>query len=261
MSLLPANRRHALATMAASVGAMASLSTRAAEPAGATLVPLGAKSLQALSHALANAPRRRDFKSVPMILTKTDEWDADAVNLVLAYGGTAKQAFDNTEIDGPWLNLMRNSMNAQVWSWKHPDFLCVSATHGSAHLALYDDYLWDKYQLAKLTQGKFERNTLAKASAAADADAADFQKADGAFSPQDNSIAALQRRGAVFIACHNAIWEISGGRIKAGVNPDHLTQQAMAAEFSNHLIDGVVLSPGAIGTLPELQRAGFAYAK
>ena len=35
----------------------------------------------------------------------------------------------------------------------------------------------------------------------------------------------------------------------------------MTAELTNHLVDGVVLTPGIVGTLPELQLAGFAYAK
>jgi hypothetical protein len=226
-----------------------------------SLVPANASALRELTSKLERAPRRRDFKTVPMILTRSDEWDSEALKLVLAYRGVRKQAFDNTELGGPWLNLMRNSINAQVWSWQHPDFLCVSATHGSAHLALFDDMIWDKYQIAKLTDGKFESNTLVKEPPAAASDPRDYQKGDGVFSPADNSIAVLQRRGVVFIACHNAIWEISAGRIKAGVNPDRLSPQAMAAEFTNHLIAGVVLSPGAIGTLPELQAAGFSYAK
>lgn len=32
--------------------------------------------------------------------------------------------------------------------------------------------------------------------------------------------ATLQRRGAVFIACHNQVWEMSGALMKASVNPD-----------------------------------------
>ena len=48
---------------------------------------------------------------------------------------------------------MRNALNAQIWSFKHPDFLAVSATHGSAHLALYDQAMWDKYQLTHLAGG------------------------------------------------------------------------------------------------------------
>lgn len=81
------------------------------------------------------------------------------------------------------------------------------------------------------------------------------------YSPDANSIPVLQRRGAVSIGCHNEVWEVTGGRIQAGINPERLSHEAMAAEFINHLIAGVVLSPGAIGTLPELQMKGFTNAK
>ena len=258
-------RRQVLATVAVSLGTAVTTRAGAASRANAAFddaLPSGANSLRALTLALARAPRRRDFKSVPMILTQASEWDSEALNAILAYKRGPKQAFDNTEIEGSWLNLMRNSMNAQVYSWKHPDFLCVSATHGTAHLALYDDHIWDKYQFAKLTKGKFETNTLAKLPAIpAASDPLDIQKADGLYSPNANSIPVLQRRGAVFIGCHNEVWEITASRLKAGINPDRLTHEAMAAEFTNHLIAGVVLSPGAIGTLPELQMRGFTYAK
>jgi hypothetical protein len=76
----------------------------------------------------------------------------------------------------------------------------------------------------------------------------------------DNSIPALQRRGAVFLACHNAIWELAQELIAADVNPDELSHDALAAELTNHLIAGAVLTPGMVGTIPELQRAGFNYA-
>jgi hypothetical protein len=39
-----------------------------------------------------------------------------------------------------------------------------------------------------------------------------------------------------------------------------LSHDALAAELTNHVIAGVVLTPGMSGTLPELQRAGFNYA-
>ena len=261
---LISNRRQALASMAllsaaSTVGAAASAPEKSLQRAD--LLSDGATTLRQLSERLARTPRRRDFKTVPMILTSSDDWDSEALAQVIAYRGGPKQAFDNTDLEGPWLNLMRNSMNAQVWSWKHPDFLCVSATHGSAHYALYDDWVWDKYQLSKLTKGKFESNTFARTPAAASSDPKDFEKADGVFSPDDNSIAVLQRRGAVFIACHNQIWEMSGALMKASVNPDNLSREALVAELTNHLIAGVVLSPGAIGTLPELLAAGFGYAK
>jgi hypothetical protein len=221
----------------------------------------GARHLNALMDRLAKAPRRRDFKTVPMILANRDQWDHEALTEVLAYQPVPKQAWDNSDIASPWLNLMRNSLNAQIWSFKHPDFLAVSATHGSAHLALYDQAMWDKYQLAGLAGGKFKTNTLIEEKKAASADPANFEDPAGAFSPADNSIPALMRRGVVFMSCHNAIWEEAAALIKAGVNPDKLTHEELAAELTNHLIAGVILTPGAVGTLPELQQAGFQYAK
>jgi hypothetical protein len=64
----------------------------------------------------------------------------------------------------------------------------------------------------------------------------------------------------VFMACHNAIWEIAGNLLAKGVNPDRLSHGAVAAELTNHLVDGIVLTPGVAGTIPELQQAGFHYA-
>lgn len=238
--------------------AVAALSTTAD---AAPLVPKGATSLDALTAQLEKLPRRRDFKSVPMILDNRDQWDADALDAVLAYSGGPKQSWDNTDLLGPWLNVMRNAINAQVYSFRHPDFLCVSATHGSAQFALYDDLIWEKYQLAKIAGPNVTRNSLLVAPEAASHDAADYQNAAGAFSPKANSIQTLQRRGAVFLVCHNAIWEQCERLIGLGVNPDHLGLEAMCAEISNHLIPGAVLTPGAVGTLVELARVGFAYAR
>jgi hypothetical protein len=137
----------------------------------------------------------------------------------------------------------------------------VSATHGTAHLALYDQDTWDKYQLAKLAGGNAARNTFIVASPASLHDPVDFESAEGAFSSLGNSILVLQQRGAVFMACHNTIWEHAEKLIGAGQNPDHLTQDGVAAELTNHLIPDVVLTPGIAATLVELQRSGFAYAR
>ena len=173
----------------------------------------------------------------------------------------AKQVWDSTEIGGPWLNLMRNALNTQIWSFKHPDFLAVSVTHGTAQLALYDQDIWEKYQLTRLAGELFATNTAMIEDQAAAADPANYQDPTGPFSAEDNSIPALMRRGVIFMSCHNAIWEQAGALIKTGVNPDKLSHAVLAAELTNHLVDGAVLIPGAAGTLPELQRAGFHYEK
>jgi hypothetical protein len=257
-------RRFVLTTMGfgmvAGATGFAALHDAVASAAEPSLLPPEAKSLEELTARLSRAPRRRDFKALPMILHDPDQWDHAALSEVIAYRGAPKQVWDNTGIASPWLNDMRNSLNTQVWSFRHPDFLVVSVTHGTAHLALFGPAMWEKYQLAKLTGGKFQRNTLIAEQKGAGADPKDYENSEGVFSSHDNSIPALQQRGVVFLACHNAIWEFAEKLIATRVNPDELSHNALAAELTNHLITGVVLTPGVGGTLPELQRAGFNYA-
>lgn len=257
-------RRVALKTfgvgMAAGGIGLAAASTGSVQAApAAALMPQGAEQLSALMERLAKAPRRRDFKTVPMILVDPHQWDHEALAEVIAYKAGPKQVWDNVDIAGPWLNLMRNSLNAQIWSFRHPDFLAVSATHSSAQFALYDQAMWDKYQLTRLAGEKFKTNTLIEEKPASDP--ANFQDPAGAFSPAGNSVPTLMRRGVVFMACHNAVWEQAEALIKRDINPDKLSHEALAAELTNHLIPGVVLNPGAVATLVELERAGFVFAK
>jgi hypothetical protein len=264
MNILTA-RRGVLRTFALTAATSAiAVATAAARPASAAiesaLLPPGATHLDAINARLARAPRRRDFKTVPMILDHPEEWDHEALTEVLAYRPAPKQVWDNTDIGGPWLNMMRNALNTQIWSFKHPDFLAVSVTHGTAQLALYDQAMWDKYQLTRLAGEAFKTNTLIIEQKAAAADVANYEDPSGPFSGEDNSIPALMRRGVVFMSCHNAIWEHAAALIKFGINPDKLAHAALAAELTNHLLGGAVLIPGAAGTLPELQQAGFYYA-
>jgi hypothetical protein len=259
-------RRQSLKTLgialaAASTAAISNTAVSTAAAPADTLEPAGASTLQALTKHLAALPHRRDFKTVPMILDHRDQWDAEALDAVFHYAGGPKQAWNNTDLHGPWLNVMRNSMNSEIWSFRHPDFLCASATHGPAQLALYDDAMWDKYGLAKLAGGNVTRNSFVAAPPAVAHDPKDYQNPKGAFSAAANSIQALQQRGAVFLACHNAVWELTAHLIATNNNPDKLTNEAMCAEFSNHLIPDVVLTPGAVGTLAELGRSGFSAAQ
>ena len=252
-------RRAALILMG--LGAADSLSAQGAAAADeSSLLPPGAGSLGELSARLSRAPRRRDFKTVPMILDHPDLWDHAALSELIAYRGGPRQVWNNTEITGPWLNAMRNAMNTQIWSFRHPDFIAVSATHGSAHLALFESAMWEKYQFAKLAGGKVQADTFLSQPVPAAADPRRYEDVDGAYSAHGATIATLQRRGAVFLACHNAIWEIAGKLIAAGVNPDGLAQGALASELTNNLAPGVVLTPGVAGVLVELQQAGFHYA-
>jgi hypothetical protein len=255
------DRRDALIGLGAGL-VVSGLAQGAADAAAeATLEPAGNTSLHALTRTLAGMPRRRDFRTVPMILDNSEFWDEAPLAAVLAYQAGPKQAWDNTDIAGPWLNGMRNTLNTQIWSFKEPNFLCVSATHGAAHLALFDEATWDKYQLAKLAGGNISRNSFIVPPPAASHDPADFQSVEGAFSGKDNSVVVLQRRGVVFMGCHNAIWEVAERLVATGQNPDHLGVEGVAAELTNHLIPDVVLTPGIVAALVKLHQAGFAYSR
>lgn len=257
---IDSSRRTALVSLGAlAVGtaALAAGPTHAATTA--QIIPSGSRELTELMERLRRAPRRRDFRTTPMILLHPDFWDNEALREVIAYRGTHKQVWDNTNVAGPWLNLMRNSINGQIFSFGHKDFLAVSATHGTAHLALFDQAMWEKYELAALAGGGFKTNTLAMSRPAPTAFA---QKEDpnSVFGPSGDTISALQERGVVFLACHNAIWELTTKLLAGGKNPDHASHEAVSAELTNHLIDGIVLTPGIVATIPELQQTGFHYA-
>jgi hypothetical protein len=63
------------------------------------MAPPGTEPLRSLIEQLAKAPRRRDFKTVPMILGAPEFWDAEALNALIAYRGSQKQVWDNTDIE------------------------------------------------------------------------------------------------------------------------------------------------------------------
>jgi hypothetical protein len=253
------------AVAAATVGAAAATSGAAETPAldvPGALEGGAAANLRQLTAALAAAPRRRDFKTVPMILDHPRQWDSAALELLLHYRGGPKQVWDNTDIASPWLNLMRNAMNAQVWSYRQPDFLAVSATHGTCHLALFDEVMWDKYDFPAMIKNQFKRNIfLTVPPAVRGKNAGDFNDPHGLFSPAANCIPLLVERGAVFLACHNMIWEFSHALIAKGHNPDHLNHERLAADLTNHLIPGAILTPGIVATIPLLEAAGYRYIK
>ena len=241
------------------VGGSALATDRARAAADPGVTPPGAGRLAELMEKLRRAPRRRDFKIVPMIVQEPDFWDAEALSYVIAYEGGRKQVWDNTEIAGPWLNLMRNALNAQTFAFKHADYLAVSATHGTAHLALFDQSTWDKYEFAGFRDVRFRTNTLI-APVEAPAGLSENENPASIFGRKGNSVSALQERGVVFLACHNAIWELAARLTDSDRNPDQKSHEALAAELTNHLVAGVVLTPGITATILEMQHAGFHYA-
>src|SRR5260370_4616680 len=92
-------RRGALRTFALTMATGAiGLASAGAKPAAAAgesaFTPPRATHLDALKKRLAQAPRRRDFKTVPMILDNQEQWDYEAFNAVLSYRPATRQVWD-----------------------------------------------------------------------------------------------------------------------------------------------------------------------
>jgi hypothetical protein len=256
-------RRTALKTLCGAAAAASALQpcidVAEAAAAAADYMQRDASRLRALTQQLASIPRRRNYKTLPMILTKADQWDSEALDVVLAYDGP-RQLFDTTRLAGGWINQIRNTLNAQVFSLQRPNFLCVAAPHGGAALALFTQDAWNKYKLGQQTDGAFKDNSFLADPDFPVSDVNDPGNARGLYSDAGNFVPTLQKRGVVFLGCHNAIWELAAALLKAGLNPDRLTHEELAADLTNRLIPGVVSTPGNDAMIGKFQESGFVYS-
>jgi hypothetical protein len=256
--VVSASRRTALLVFGQAAMFLAPSRTEGAEQESAEHLPFGTKLVR-LSKDLAAAPRKRGFKSVPFMVTSRDLWDHEAADLVLSYKYHALQVWEGTELGAPWINLMREAINGQVFSHGNSDFLAVAAVHGNAHAALFTQAAWEKYKLAQLGGGHADFNSfIVEKLGVSPRD--DLQDLNGFYGPQNSNIVSLQRRGAVFLGCHDSIHAIARYLYQSGGFSD-MSPDAIAADLTNNLIPGVVLVPSVVAFLVELQRAGFTYSK
>jgi hypothetical protein len=219
-----------------------------------------AKKLRSIYAELANIPRRRSFRKLPMILTKPSQWDSEPLDTLLGYDGEPKHVFDTTDIASTWLTQMRNTLNAEVWAFGRTNFLIAAAPHGPAGFLLLTNAAWKKYDIAALTNGAFTRNTVLKDPRYTRTDIEDPENTTGLYSAAGGDfIPVLQKRGAVFLACHNALWELAETLIAGGVNPDGASTGQLVADLTASLIPGVITTPGNEAAIGMLQRAGFGY--
>jgi hypothetical protein len=258
MKPMTISRRAALVTLC---GAGATALWPNVEPAhaAADYMQPDANRLQSLAQKLAAIPRRRNYTALPMILTKPDQWDSEALDAVLAYDGP-RQLFDTTRLKSGWINQIRNTLNAQIFSLQRPNFLCAAAPHGGAALALFTQNAWNKYKLAELTDGAFKENSLLGDPDFPASDVNNPGNTEGLYTDAGNFIPTLQKRGAVFLGCHNAVWELATALLKGGINPDKLSHDELAADLTNNLIPGAISTPGNEAMIGKFEESGFVYS-
>ncbi|NVN01568.1 MULTISPECIES: transcriptional initiation protein Tat [Asaia] len=245
--------RRKLILAAASLGMAAPVSGLAATVLPPTPAPQN--GLSDLSRLLASLPRRRQFTTVPRLLDHPDLWDDVAFDALLAYRGQQKMIGTGTSLAGNWPSEAQNLLNSEIFSFVHPDALLVMALWGEAQLALYNEAAWSHFDLARLVAPGQTASPLHQTPAGTSRHHQDEQ---GAYGAAGRSIPALQARGVVFLACHNAIWAHAGRLIALGAGPAGLSQEQLAAELTNALDPRAIVTPSALGALAELQRAGFS---
>lgn len=126
----------------------------------------------------------------------------------------------------------------------------VVVRHGAIPMA-FDDAMWDKYRLGKLTktrepggEGWARRNVYWRA-AANDPGSARF------------TLGALRSRGVILIGCALATRRLAA-KIAAQTKQPHA---AVLDELRAHLIDGLQLAPSGIYAVTRAQEAGCSYVR
>ena len=130
------------------------------------------------------------------------------------------------------------------------DIAAIGTFYGATTFYGLDDAMWAKYRLGEFldaTDPATERPALANPWRAAPVIL-------GATLPTA-SIEALQRRGATFILCNNALTIFAGMLAKAR----GLDAGAVYADLAAHILPGVELVPGMVVAVEQAHDAGISY--
>lgn len=187
------------------------------------------------------------------------------------YEAIVNRAVTNRQVFA-WPNLfnatlyanVRNSLNGFQFSYDFPanQTQVVVQAYASANAALYDDTIWAKYRFGEalgvtdpLTGKPAIRNiwypSAYPAPVTVPTDRSSSYYADG-------RIEGLQRRGVLFLACHQSVYaHAEGVAADSTRNVDKRTVDQIVAEIEAHLVPGALLVPAAVGELVRLQEKGY----
>ena len=218
-------------------GPLASL--RRLSPALAAALVLGAAGFA--------APRPSPAAATPAVATTAPaDWLA---------GITAphRQLFDAPAPEGgvPLVHVMNyyDTYN-RAFGVKDADVDAVGTFYGATTFYGLDDAMWAKYRLGEFLQTNDEatgRPAVANPWRAAPVIL-------GGAIPQAG-IESLQKRGATFILCDNALTIFSGMLAKSrGLDP-----QVVYADMKAHVLPGVIVVPGMVIAIEQAHAAGLSY--
>jgi intracellular sulfur oxidation DsrE/DsrF family protein len=167
--------------------------------------------------------------------------------------GRHRQLFDSPSPGGgiPLVHIM-NYLDTYNSAFKvaDRDINAIGTFYGMATFHGLNDAMWTKYDLAKWLTG-------AGADPGKGASANPWRTAPTALgmSLPTASIEALQKRGAKFIICNNALTILSGMVAQsAGQDP-----KAVYEDMKANILPGVELVPAMVIAIEQAQKAGIAY--
>ena len=171
--------------------------------------------------------------------------------------GTHRQLFDMAHpAGGVPLRQMRNFLNTYRDDYRAPERdvnVVGTLYHDTLPLGL-DDAMWAKYRLGEAiavtdpsTKLATTRNLFARPQAADTT----------AGLPTDAGVVELQRRGALFIMCNNALNNWVGRLASAGGG----APADIRADLLAHMLPGVVLVPAMVVAINKAQARGVTYFK
>jgi hypothetical protein len=178
-----------------------------------------------------------------------------------------RQLWQWREIVNPIINFnIANALNAAEFSYGVPagQFQVVVQAYHAANNALYDDHLWAKYRLGEAfgvmdpAMSKPAIRNIFYKSPLASPPAQLGVRADPYYA--DSSIEGLQRRGVLYLVCHNSVHGHALQAVAGGRNPDNQTAAEIVGEIVAHLVPGSIMIPAGVFELVRLQDKGYRLA-
>ena len=223
-----ASRRPAVAVAALLVAAAGTLAARASASASLQAAPTASSSTQSSTTA------------------PPDTW-------LKGLTGKHRQLFDTPSPGGgiPLVHVMNyyDTYN-RAYGVPDSDIDAVMTFYGGTTLYAVNDAAWAKYRIGEFLDAK-------DAGTGAPAVANPWRATPVAMGMElpAASVEALQRRGATFIVCDNALTIFAGMLAKArGLEP-----AAVHADLKASLLPGVELVPAMVIAIEQAQRAGVSY--
>lgn len=177
--------------------------------------------------------------------------------------GKQKQVFDMPNpTHGLGIIHIRNYLKAwkDNYNLEHPQVNAVGTLYYMTVPLGLTDPMWAKYKLGeaiKETDKKTDAFAVRNIYQKVDAGEATMSIKGIADWPADTAMEALQKKGALFIMCNNALnfWAMNIAQATGQ------THEAVRAEFLAHLVPGVVVVPAMVMAVDQAQARGCSYMR